>query len=117
MKSVAIKMKSYAGNVHIVDNRDLRRRLFHFILVALGALALLYILLLGSMVLNIIERRSLEADARTLSTEVGDLELTYLSMSNKIDANLSRSMGFMEAKTKFITRQSLGSVGFINNEI
>jgi hypothetical protein len=71
-------------------------------------LALLYFLFLGNMVKNIIERRSLEANANMLSNQVRDLELTYLSMSNNIDLPLSYSMGFQETKIVFATRKALG---------
>ncbi len=70
-------------------NHNLEKTVLRFILCSFGLLALLYILFLGNMVKNIIERRSLEADARTLSNEVGNLELNYLSLSNSVDLPLS----------------------------
>jgi hypothetical protein len=117
MKAIAIKIKTYTGGVNIIDNNDLRKRIFSFMLMGLGALALCYVFLLGSMVFNIIERKGLEADARVLSNEVGDLELNYLSLSNKIDLNLSHSLGFNETHAIFSTRQSLGSLKIANNEL
>jgi len=106
MKTVALKMRVYSQNVNILESRDLRKRILNTMLLSLGALVVVYVLLLANMVSNVIERRSLEAHARVLSTEVGDLELSYLSISNKINPTLSRSLGFSEAKTKFVTRQS-----------
>ena len=87
--------------------------ILNIIFCSFGALAFLYVLFLGNMVGNIIERRSLEANARALSSEVKDLELTYLSMSNNVDLALSHSMGFQETKITFATRKSLsyGSTG------
>jgi hypothetical protein len=38
-------------------------------------------------------------------------------MSNKIDLGFSYSLGFKEAKTKFATRKSLGSIKVVSNEI
>jgi hypothetical protein len=64
--------------------------------------------ILGNTVKNILERRSFETDARAISSEVGDLELTYLNMSNGIDLNYSHAKGFKEAKANFATRKSLG---------
>ena len=81
--------------------------ILNIIFCSFGALALLYVLFLGNMVGNIIERRSLEANARALSNEVKDLELTYLSMSNNVDLAFSRSMGFQETKITFATRKPL----------
>ncbi|GEM_PF-557683 len=108
MRQASLKFKSYTGAVSIVDNSNLYGRVFHFILVSFGALAFLYVFLLGNMVLNIVERRSLEADVRSLSSEVRNLEVTYLSLSNNIDLPLSHSLGFQETKATFATRKSLG---------
>ena len=87
--------------------------ILNIIFCSFGALAFLYVLFLGNMVGNIIERRSLETNARALASEVKNLELTYLSMSNNVDLALSHSMGFQETKITFATRKSLsyGSTG------
>jgi len=106
MKTIAIKMKNYATDVNIVNNNDIERRLLNFLLISFGALAFLYILFLGNMVFNIVERRTLEAEARSLTNEVGGLELNYLSMSSNVDLELSRAMGFEEIKINFATRNS-----------
>lgn len=95
------------NGVSLVNN-NIERLVLNIILCSFGVLSILYILFLGNMVNNIIERRSLEADARVLSGEVGNLGLTYLSMSSNVDLELSHSLGFKEAKTTFATRKSLG---------
>ncbi len=121
MRQVSLKIKSYAGNlngaVSIVNNGNLQRRILNSMLLSLGVLAVCYVLLLGSMILNIVERKTLEASARSLSNEVSALELNYLSMSNKIDPSLGASLGFKEQEVKYATRKSLGSVKITNNEI
>lgn len=118
MKQASLKLKSYAGNMNAAaDNGELRRRILHIMLWVFSALSLLYIFSLGNMVFNIVERRSLEAQARALSGEVGNLELQYLSASEKIDLNLAHSLGFKEIKAKFAARQSLGSLSIVPNEI
>lgn len=104
---MTLKLKMYAGNVSVVNN-NLEGLVLNIILGSFGVLALLYVLFLGNMVMNIVERRSLETDARALSSEVRNLELTYLSMSNSIDLSFSHSMGFRETKAAFSTRKSLG---------
>jgi len=121
MKTIAIKMRAYTGGVSIVNNNNLEKRLFNFTLACLGSLALLYILILGNMITNIVERRSSESTARTLESEVRNLELAYLSMSNDIDLDFSYSLGFKETKATYATRKSLGygtardSFGSVNN--
>ena len=98
-------------------NNNVERLALNIIFSSFGILALLYVLFLGNMVKNIIERRSLEAEARAYSSEVGNLELIYLSMSNDVDLDLSYSMGFKEAKVTFATRKSLGSINTPQNDL
>lgn len=96
----------YMKSVNVINNNE--KLVLNIIFGSFGLLALLYVLFLGTMVKDIIERRSFEADARTLSSEVRDLEVTYLAMSNNVDLALSHSLGFKEAKTVFTTRKSIG---------
>lgn len=108
MKKASIKLKSYTSNVGIVNNDNLNMRIFNGLVASFGILALCYVLILGNTVFNIVERKALEMDARNLATEVGDLGLSYLSMSNKIDISLGHTLGFKEAKATFATRKSVG---------
>jgi hypothetical protein len=117
MKQVSLKLKSYANNVNIIDNGNLQKRILGMMLWTLGILALFYVFLLGNMVFNIVERKTLKTYAHTLSNEVGNLEQEYLSMSQKVDLNLAYSLGFKEIKTKFATRKALGSISIAKNEI
>ncbi len=109
MKSIAIKMKGYVGQANVLDHNS-QSRLLGFLLLTFGLLAISYLFLLGNMVFNIVERKALENEARTLANEVGGMELTYLSMSSKIDLELAHSQGFKEVKAKFATRKALGSL-------
>ena len=118
--SLQLKMRIKAAKgistPNIIGN-DIERVLFKIIVWSFVAVALWYVLLLGNMVSDIVERRALEASARSLSNEVGELELTYLSISNSIDLAFSHSMGFKETKAQFTTRKSLGSTKLVKNEI
>ncbi|MDO8686845.1 MAG: hypothetical protein Q7K11_01390 [Candidatus Berkelbacteria bacterium] len=107
MRAINSKLNMYVQSVSIINN-NFKRLLLHIIFWSFGALAIFYVLFLGNMVRDIIERRSLEARVRTLSGEVRDLELAYLSMSSGVDLTLSYSLGFRETKTTFATRKSLG---------
>ncbi len=107
MKQISLKFNTHIRNTNII-NHDIEKIIFRFIFWSFGALALLYVLFLGNMVKDIIERRSLELNARVLLSEVRDLELAYLSMSNSIDLNLSYSLGFKETQATFATRKALG---------
>jgi hypothetical protein len=117
MRTIGLKLKNYAGGISIVDSGNLERRVLHFLLLSFGALAIFYILILGNMVFNIVERRHLEDRVRVLSGEVGNLELSYLSVSNSVDLNLSHALGFKEIDVKFATRKALGSIKVSQNDI
>lgn len=127
MKQASLKLKMYAGNVNEVVHSDLRQKLVRGIFAYMGILASFYLLFLGSMVMDIIERKALEAEAREIANEVGQLELTYLDLSGSIDLSFAAERGFKEAQAKFATRKALGSIqgssantrnrNLINNEI
>src|SRR3989344_5805766 len=100
MKRGKIKLKIYAGKVGVMNNVPAERKFLQIFVWSFGLLALLYVLILGNMVFNIVERRSLEAEARTLVSEVGDLELRFLTLSGKIDPEFGYSLGFVENKVE-----------------
>lgn len=106
MTKIGIKVKQYTNEVNIINNNDIERRVLKAILLSFGFLSLLYVLFLGNMIFNIIERRTLEAEARTVGNEVMDLESTYLSMSSKLDLESSFAMGFKEITPSYATRPS-----------
>ena len=109
MRQISLKLKSYTGSISVYNN-DLERRVLRFLLMSFGVLGLFYVLILGNMVFNIIERRNLEEHVRVLSSEVMNLELSYLSISNNVDLPFSYSLGFKETNIKFTTRKALGSI-------
>lgn len=118
MRQLAIQLKTRAQNVNVMTNNvEVRRLILNTMLALLVALVFWYLFILGNMVFNIVQRKTLEKEALTLSNEVGNLELSYLSVSNSVDLNLSSSMGFKETKATFATRKSLGSLKLTNNEI
>lgn len=105
------KLNMYIKSISIINN-NIEKLTLNAIFLSFGALALLYVLILGNMVKNIVERQGLEINARALTNEVRDLEVTYLSMSNTVDLSLSYSLGFRETKPTFATRKALGLVSF-----
>jgi len=109
MRAISAKLNTYVRSISIVNN-NIEKLILNAIFWTFAALLLFYIISLGNMVVNIIERKSVEADIRNIGSEVRSLELTYLSMSNSVDINLSRSLGFIEAKQTFSipTSKSLG---------
>ncbi|MEI7709518.1 MAG: hypothetical protein WCI76_02275 [bacterium] len=104
---MSLKLNTYVKGINII-NTSREKIIFNIIMWSFAVLAVLYFLFLGSMVKNILERKSIESQVSTLSNEVQGLELQYLSLSNSVDLPLSYSMGFKEVKTTFATHQSLG---------
>ena len=112
-------------NVNIMNNNiGVEGIVLKSMLFILAGLALWYALILGNMIFDIVQRKVFEKEAMVLANEVGNLELSYLSISKTVDLNLSRSMGFKEVKASFATRKSLGlntenldSLSSVRNEI
>ena len=110
MRQASSKINKYSKSSQIVDNSNLRVRILHSLVASLGFLAFGYVLILGSMVFNIVERKSLEFEARNLTNEVGEMQLQYFSMSNNVDLAMGYALGFKESKVTFATRKEVGSL-------
>ncbi|MDP9249393.1 MAG: hypothetical protein M3M85_02720 [bacterium] len=118
MRVASLKLYRGIQNIGIMQtNADMSRVVLRSMFSTLGLLALVYALLLGLMVWNIVERKNLEKEAQALSSEVGNLELEYLSLSSSVNIELSRSMGFEEARASFAPRRSRASADMARNEI
>lgn len=107
MIQIGLKLNRYVKGVSVINN-NMEKFIFNIIFLSFGALIFFYLLILGNMVRNIAERQSFEINARALTTEVRNLEVTYLSMSNNIDLAYSYSLGFKNTQATFATRKALG---------
>ena|SRR3989344_631446 len=74
------------------------RTMFNGATLFIGLSFALYLSFLGMTILNIVERNDLESENRTLSSRVSELELSYLSETEKVNIALAYSLGFKEAK-------------------
>jgi len=104
---MSLKFKMHGQSIL---NNNIEKLVLNIVFWSFGALALWYVFILGNMVSDIVQRRTLESDARILSKEVADLELRYLSAANTIDLDFSHALGFKETKANFTTRKPLGSL-------
>ena len=111
MQKASLKIKKYSEGVSIVDNGSLHAQIFKIMCMAFACLVLGYLVVLSTMVFNIVERKSLEAQARNLSNEVGELESVYLAESEKIDLTFSQTLGFHNIEKEFAVPVSLGFHG------
>lgn len=118
MREASIKIYHRIQNTSITaNNLDMSKVILRSLLAVIGLFGLVYILLIGLLVLNIVERKDLEKQTQALSTELSELELEYLALSASINQELSKSMGFHEIPPSFATRKSLGSLVWNGNEI
>lgn len=118
MREASIKLYKGITNVSLTaNNLDTNKAVLRAMLSALGILALSYALIIAFTVLNIVERKNLEKEMQALTTEVGELELEYLALTESIDQELSQAMGFKEVQASFATRRSLGRQIVMSNEI
>lgn len=115
MNQINVKINKYASQVNVVDTGNLNSRILKSILYTFGLLALGYVFILGNMITNILERRSLEAEARDLTNTISTLELTYLEKGSAIDLDYSHSLGFQDAHAYYATRQSIDTVKLAKN--
>jgi hypothetical protein len=88
--------KAKAITNDIVGNSDTQRMLFRIFISGIILLSIVYVYLIGSITFNVLARKSLEANARTLGSHISELELTYLNTTNKIDKSYALSKGFVD---------------------
>lgn len=118
MKETSIKLYKGITSVSLTaNNLDANKAILRAMLSTLVLLAASYIFIIGFTVWNIVERRNLEKEMQVLTTEVGELELEYLALTESIDQELSQAMGFKEVQASFATRRSLGRQIVMSNEI
>ena len=89
----------------ITDNSYIQRIIFRVLVGSLIALSIVYMYLIGSITFNVLARKTLEGTARTLGSNISNLELTYLDNANKINKDYALSKGFVDINNNiFATR-------------
>lgn len=102
------KAKAITNN--IVENSYTRIILFRFLLAGLIIVSLFYVYLISSITFNVLARKSLESTVRTLTTNISQLELVYLSKTNQIDKDYALSQGFVDVKYNLFAARSINHV-------
>jgi len=102
-----------------IINSDFEKKLFYFFSVFFLFLLVFYIYIVSNITFNIIERKDIRNEIGLVNSNIGNLELEYLSLSNQIDLELVSSLGFKDSNnTYFVSRKTLlGSVSYVNNGI
>ncbi len=84
----------------ILHNYNLEARIVRILLTALILGVVSYIVMIGSVTLSVISRKSMESDTRSLLSEIHRLELSYLASSEAITLEYAHNSGFVDAKTQ-----------------
>ena len=102
------KTKAIANDIAV--NTSTQRVLFRFLASSFVLLSVVYIYMIGSITFNVVARKSLENEARTLGSNISNLELTYLSNMNDINKTKAESLGFVDAKSNIFATRSISYV-------
>lgn len=85
-----------------------RGRIFWILVPGIVILALTYINLVHSTIVNVVEREKIIGEIREKSTLVSEMESNYFTTKEKINMDLARSKGFEDSEvTSFISKKSL----------
>ncbi|MFA5933970.1 MAG: hypothetical protein WC795_01990 [Candidatus Paceibacterota bacterium] len=101
-------VQTIVAQTNIINNNNLPQRLFYLMFGVCIVLSFVYVYLIGSIIFNVLERKSVENQVRTIRSAVGNLELDYLSQNKTVDLSYAKSLGFEEPKNLyFASRKSL----------
>ncbi len=92
---------------------ETRARTF-WALTAISAIALVvYIIAVLATVRHTVVRQSLQKQVSTLSTEVNNLEFTYIALQNGVTLDLAYAKGFKDVSDPlYISRSAAASLSF-----
>lgn len=81
----------------IAQNANTQKKLFRILVSGSIVLFAVYIYLVGSITFDVIARKSLDTTVAKLTSEVNQLDLTYLNSANKINKEYALANGFVDA--------------------
>ncbi len=85
-----------------------RGRIFWMLVPAIVILTLVYVNLVHSTIVNVVEREKIVKEIREKSTLVSEMESNYFATKEKINMELARAKGFQDSEvTSFISKKSL----------
>lgn len=95
----------------ITQNVNVQKKLFRILASGSIILFAVYVYLVGSITFDVIARKSLETTIATLTSEVNNLDLTYLNNTNKINKEYALANGFVESHQNiFVLRDTASRV-------
>ena len=102
------KTKAIAND--IVGNTNTQRTILRFLVGSLLCLFVVYIYMIGSITFNVVARKSLETTARSLGSNISNLELTYLSDIGQINKTRATELGFVDTNSNIFATRTITHV-------
>ena len=102
--------KAKAITNDIAQNINTQKTLFRILITGSVILFAVYIYLVSSITFNVIARKSLEKTVVSLTSEVNQLDLTYLNNANKIDKEYALSNGFVDTHQNLFASRDINHV-------
>lgn len=102
--------KAKAITNELSHNISTQIMLFRIMIVSLAVLFTAYIYLIGSITFDVIARKSLENTIASLTSEVNELEISYLNDVNKIDKGYALSKGFVDVHQNIFASRNINHV-------
>jgi hypothetical protein len=102
--------KAKAITNDIAQNINTQKALFRILITGSVVLFAIYIYLVSSITFNVIARKSLEKNVVSLTSEVNQLDLTYLNNANKIDKEYALANGFVEIHQNLFASRDINHV-------
>jgi len=102
--------KAKAITNDIAQNINTQKTLFSILITGSVILFAVYIYLVSSITFNVIARKSLEKTVVSLTSEVNQLDLTYLNNANKIDKEYALSNGFVDTHQNLFASRDINHV-------
>lgn len=82
-----------------------------------GVLVFTYIGLVGSTIYNTLERQRGEKEISKVTSELSEMEFAYLNLKAKINPELARSLGFVDADNVAVAKGNSNTLtAYINKD-
>ncbi len=79
-----------------------------------GVLVASYLILVGTTVYHTLERQRAEKQISKITSELSEMEFSYLELKAKINPELARSLGFVEVENVVIAKKNAGATAFVS---
>lgn len=82
----------------------------------LGVLVVAYLGLVGSTVYNTLERQQGEKQVSEMTSNLSEMEFSYLALKAKVNPELARSLGFVDAGNVTVAKRDSNLTAFVKKD-